>query len=85
MLQTSGAQNIAKKGYMKCTFCFSLVVVVYLSEHVCLPAWYGIKYPTTTTGAASYKLVQVRPISSTCTESFLELLQVRVYSYSVVL
>ena len=32
MLRTSGAQNIAKKRYMKCTFCLSLVGVLYPSE-----------------------------------------------------
>ena len=32
MLQTSGAQNIAKKRYMKCTLCLGLVGVLYPSE-----------------------------------------------------
>ena len=33
MVRTSGAQNIAKKKlYMKCTFCLSLVGVLYPSE-----------------------------------------------------
>ena len=32
MLQTSGAQNIAQKSYMKCTFCLSLVGALYPSE-----------------------------------------------------
>ena len=29
---TSGAQNIAKKRYMKCTFCLGLVGMLYPSE-----------------------------------------------------
>ena len=66
MLRTSGAQNIATKRYMKCTFCLSLVGALYIG-----------------TGVATYKrLVEVSPIFSNFTESFLELL--RVYSYSVV-
>ena len=65
-LRALGAQNIAKKRYMKCTFCLSLVGVLYPSE-LELPA---------------IRLVQVSPIFSAFTESFLELL--RVYSYSVV-
>ena len=32
MLRTSGAQNIAKKRYMKCTFCLGLVGTLYPSE-----------------------------------------------------
>ena len=32
MLQTSGAQNIAEKRYMKCTFCLGLVGVLYPLE-----------------------------------------------------
>ena len=68
MLWTSGAQNIAKKRYMKCTFCLGL------------RSWSAVFIGT---GAASYKrLVQVSPIFSAFTESFPELL--RVYSYSVV-
>ena len=32
MLQTSGAQNLVEKRYMKCTFCLSLVRELYPSE-----------------------------------------------------
>ena len=32
MLRTLGAQNIAKKRYMKCTFCLNLVGALYPSE-----------------------------------------------------
>ena len=32
MLRTSEAQKIAKKRYMKCTFCLSLVGALYPSE-----------------------------------------------------
>ena len=32
MLRTSGAQNIAKKRYMKCRFCLGLVGALYPSE-----------------------------------------------------
>ena len=32
MLQTLGAQNIAKKRYMKCTFCLGLVGALYPSD-----------------------------------------------------
>ena len=32
MLRTSGAKNIAKKRYMKCTFCLGLVGALYPSE-----------------------------------------------------
>ena len=67
MLRTSGAQNIAKKRYMKVYILFEL-------------SWSAVSIGT---GAASHKwLVQVSPIFSAFTETFLELLQV--YSYSVV-
>ena len=49
MLRTSGAQNIAKKSYMKCTFCLNLVGALYPSEQE-LPVISG--------------LVQVSPIFS---------------------
>ena len=66
MQWTSGAQNIAKKRYMKCTFCLGLVGALYPSKlELPVISW----------------LVQVSPIFSAFTESFLELLQV--YSYSV--
>ena len=64
MLWTSGAQNIAKKRYMKCTFYLSLVGALYLSE-LELPAISGWS---------------VSPIFSAFTESFLELLRVYSYS-----
>ena len=64
MLQTSGAQNIAKKRYMKCTFCLGLVGVLYPSE---------LELPVK-------RLVQVSPIFSTFSVSLLELLRVYLYS-----
>ena len=68
MLWTSGAQNIAKKRYTKCTY-----ILFKLS-------WSAVSIGT---GATSYKrLVQVSPVFSAFTESFPELL--RVYSYTVV-
>ena len=66
MLRTSGAQNSEEKVY-----------VVYILFEL---SWSAVSIGT---GAASYKrFVQVSPIFSIFTESFLELL--RVYSYSVV-
>ena len=64
MLQTSGAQNIAKKRYMKCTFCLGLVGVLYPSE---------LELPVK-------RLVQVSPIFSAFSVSLLELLRVYLYS-----
>ena len=65
MLQTSGGSEHSEEK-MKCSFCLNLVGVLYPSE-LELPAKYK-------------RLVQVSPIFSTFTESFLELLRLSWYS-----
>ena len=63
MLRSSGAQNIVKKKYMKCTFCLSLVGALYPSE---------LELPAISSWSGKFDF-------STFTESFPELLRVYSY------